>query len=75
METEFINKDNIDIIWKYIKANNTEIAKIFYLHFISEMTLKEIAQELEKSESTIKSSLYRMLKRLKNNFGGEKFEK
>ena len=38
------------------------------------MTLKEISQELKQNESTIKSNLYRMLKKLKKDFGGGKFE-
>ena len=39
------------------------------------MTFKEIANELGIKESTIKSILYRMLKKLKQIFGGENFER
>ena len=40
------------------------------------MTLKEISEELKINESTIKSYLYRMLKKLKKIFlGGEKIGK
>ena len=39
------------------------------------MTFKEIASELKIKESTAKSNLYRMLKKLKETFGGEGFEK
>lgn len=62
-------------IWQYIKKENIEVAKIFYLHFVLEMTFKQIAVELEMKESTVKSNLYRMLKKLKEKFGGERFEK
>ena len=40
------------------------------------MTFKQISEELEIKESTIKSSLYRMLKDIKETFlGGDKVEK
>ncbi len=40
------------------------------------MTFKEISQELEMNESAIKSSLYRMLKKIRKEcFGGEKIGK
>lgn len=64
---EFITKDNIDQILKYINSINVNTAKIFYLYFILNMSFKEISEELELKESTIKSSLYRMLKKLKSH--------
>lgn len=72
LEAEFITKENIEQIWKYIKLQNINTAKIFYLYFVLDMSFKEISEELQINESTIKSSLYRMLKRIKENFGGEK---
>ena len=76
IESEFITKENIDNIWKYINSINTDTARIFYLYFILDMTFKEISQQLRINESTIKSNLYRMLKNVKNSFlGGEKVEK
>ena len=75
IETEFITKENLQKIWKYIKEQNIDTAKIFYLYFVVEMTFKEIANELGIKESTIKSILYRMLKKLKQIFGGENFER
>lgn len=76
LESDFITKENIDNIWKYIKSKNVETAKIFYLYFINDMKLKEISEELEIKESTVKSNLYRMLKDLKKTFlGGGLIEK
>lgn len=76
IESEFIQKDNIDKVWNYIKNINVDIAKIFYLHFILDMTFKEISQKLDINESSIKSSLYRMLLKVKKNYyGGEINEK
>lgn len=65
IESDFITKDNIETIFKYINSINVEVAKIFYLYFILDMSFKEIAEELNIKESTIKSSLYRMLKKTK----------
>lgn len=40
------------------------------------MTFKQISKELEIKESTIKSDLYRMLKKVNKTFsGGKKIEK
>ncbi len=75
IETDFITRNNIESIWKYIKTEDKNIAKIFYMHFILDMTLKEIAEQLEQNESTVKSNLYRTMKKLKKNFGGEVIEK
>ena len=75
IEANFINKHNISVIWNYLKRKDVNTAKIFYLYFVQEMTLKEISQELEQNESTIKSNLYRTLKKLRKDFGGGKFEK
>lgn len=72
LEVEFITKDNIEQIWKYIKIQNMKTAKIFYLYFVLDMSFREISEELQMNESTIKSTLYRMLKKVKESFGGEK---
>lgn len=71
LETDFITKDNVEQVWEYIKQRNLVTAKIFYLYFVLDMSIKEISKELKINESTIKSNLYRMIKQLKKNFGGE----
>ncbi len=76
MESEYITKDNIYKIWEYINSRDDNIAKVFYLHFILDMTFKQISEELELNESTIKNSLYRMLKNIKKfMLGGGNNEK
>ena len=65
IEREIITKDMIDIIWKELKINDTIAAKIFYFHFIEEMTFKDIATMLEVKETTAKSILYRRLNKIK----------
>ena len=76
IELEFITKDNIDSIWKYIKSINVDVAQIFYMYYVLDMTLNQISKELNINESTVKSNLYRMIKRVKEVFlGGDLIEK
>ena len=71
IEAQIIRKDNIETIWKYIIERNTLTGKIFYLYFVLEMSFKEIAEELEIKESTVKTRLYRMLKNIREMYGDE----
>lgn len=72
---KYINqKENINKIWEYIKNQNQISAKIFYLYFVLEMTFKDISKELNLKESKVKTNLYRMVKKVKEAFGGERFE-
>ncbi len=41
--------------------------EVFRLRFMDQLTLKETAQALGKSESTIKTHLYRALTKLRGN--------
>lgn len=64
-----IKKDNWHTIWKYIKSKkNQDIPKVFYLYYKLELSIKEIAQELQKGESYIKHLIYRTIKELQDNF-------
>lgn len=76
MEAEFITKDNMDKTWEYINSVHTDTAKIFYLHFILNMTFNQISRELGLNEATIKTRLYRGLKDTRKHlFGGDIIEK
>lgn len=70
IESDFINKDNINSIWNYIKNINITSARIFYFYFILDMSFKEISEELSMNESTVKSCLYRLLRNIKSKFLG-----
>ena len=75
LEEDFITKDNVNKILNYINSKNHDTAKIFYLHFILDMSFKEISKELSIKESTVKSNLYRMLKNIEISYlGGERHE-
>ena len=61
----FITKDNIQVIWKYIKNKGTTIAKIFYAYYHLDMKINEIAFEMQLNESAVKNYIYRTIKELK----------
>lgn len=57
-------------IWKYIKSKkNQNIPKVFYLYYKLGLTIKEIANSLNKNESYIKHLIYRTLHELQDKFG------
>lgn len=72
IEDLVIKNDDWDVIWKYIKnKKNKDIGKVFYLYYKLELSIKEIASELNKSESYVKNLIYRTLKELCSLFGKE----
>lgn len=65
LELNFVTKDNVQVIWEYIKNKDTTIAKIFYAYYHLDMKIKEIALEMQLNESTVKNYIYRTIKELK----------
>ena len=50
-------------------ANSDEVTgKIFYLHYVCDMKLDEVARELDLNLSTVKNKVYRTLERQKKKF-------
>lgn len=64
-EEDILNKIDNQKIWELVKDENIIIQKILTLHFLNDNTFKEIAEELQLSESTVKTNFYRVMKRLK----------
>ena len=64
IEEEMIKQDNIDKIWAFLIKQNSLIAKIFYLYYYLDLSIKEIAILLNLTESNVKNYLYRSLKKL-----------
>lgn len=56
-------------IFDDINESDPQTGKIFYLHFVMDMKLSEVAEELGMSLSKVKSKLYRTVERQKNKFG------
>lgn len=72
IEDIIIEKDNWHNIWSFIKKKKDKnIPKIFYLYYVFDLSIKEIAKELMVSESYVKNCIYRTLKELCSLFGKE----
>lgn len=70
LEDLIIKEDNWNTIWIYIKnKKNQDIPKVFYLYYKLELTIKDISEELNTTESYIKHLIYRTLHELQDNFG------
>lgn len=65
---EIINKDNIDRVWEYLKQKNPILFKVFYLFYVEEMKISQVAKELNLTESNVKNILYRTLKEIRSKF-------
>jgi RNA polymerase sigma-70 factor (ECF subfamily) len=57
--------------WQKVQAMLTQLSKmeqeVFMLRFLDDLGIKEMADILHKSESTVKTHLYRALEKLKND--------
>lgn len=67
LEKSFLIKYDADMVWNYLKKKKPIISKVFYLYYYLELSIVEIAKELNISESSVKNYLYRTLKELKSN--------
>lgn len=64
IEDKLITNANIENIWLFLKTKNIIISKIFYLYYYCDLSLKDVANELNITESNVKNYLYRTLKEL-----------
>ncbi len=65
IERSFSVHYDVEIVWKYLKTKKVIISQIFYLYYYLGLSLQEISNELNISESNVKNHLYRTLKELK----------
>ncbi len=60
-----------DEFWSHVRQLSKRFSKmekeVFTLRFVDEMSLKEIAQTLDKSESAVKTHLYRAINKFKED--------
>lgn len=66
IEMQFLTKENVSDIWKYLNKKDVKIAKIFYLYYVLDMKIVEIAKEFSITESAAKNYIYRTIKELKS---------
>jgi len=64
IEKELIIKEDLELIWEFLKNKKVIIAKVFYLYYYLGLSIKEISIELNITESNVKHYLYRTLKEL-----------
>ena len=69
LEQDFITKENVGLMWEYVKGKDLITAKIFYLYFALDMKIGEIAKGLNLGESNVKNRIYRTLKEIKKYLG------
>ena len=55
-------------IFDDIARDDPIIGRIFYLHFVCDMKLDEVAKSLGMNLSTVKNKLYRTIERQKKKF-------
>ena len=67
LEKTVMDKFDTELVWKYLKKKNNNIAKIIYLYYYEDFTIKEIANSLNLTESNVKNYIYRTLKELRYN--------
>ena len=57
---------SVEEVWNFIKKKPAIISKVFYFYFYLELSIKEIANELNITESNVKNYLYRTIKEIKS---------
>ena len=65
LEKTVMDKFDTELVWKYLKKKNNNIAKIIYLYYYEDFTIKEIANSLNLTESNVKNYIYRTLKEVR----------
>ena len=65
IEASFLKTSDIDYIWKYLLKKKEIIQKVFFLYYYLGLSIKEIARQLNITESNVKHYIYRTLSELK----------
>ncbi len=66
LQKDLITKEDLQFIWNYLKNKKVIISKVFYLYYYNDLSIKDIAEYLNISESNVKHYLYRTIQELKN---------
>ena len=72
IEQQFIDKENVSEVWRYLRKKNLITYKIFYLYFGLGIKIGEISEKLDMKESTVKNHIYRTLKQLRSDLERKK---
>ena len=66
MEDFAVNNILLETARQFIKSKSETVKKVFYLFYDVDLSIPEIAQALSINESSVKNSIYRTLKELRN---------
>ena len=65
IKASFLKMSDIDYVWKYLLKKKEIIQKVFFLYYYLGLSIKEIAEKLNITESNVKHYIYRTLSELK----------
>ena len=71
---DIITGENLDFVWEYIKNKTVIISKIIYLYYYEDYKIKDISNELNIKESSVKNYLYRTINELSSIIKEENYE-
>lgn len=69
IDIDFINKYNREMVWLEIEKMNLLTQKILVLHYLDELSIKDVAKVLSTNENTVKTRIYRAISELKERIG------
>lgn len=71
IEDDICNMIIYDEIQRYLSDKPVAVQKIFTLYYGLELTIPEIAAELNVGESFVKNKIYRTIREIRKYYGGE----
>ena len=69
IEEIIISRDLYERLYRDVCRTSAEVQRIFYLHYLMELSLAETAEALGIPESRVKQLLYRTVRILKRKYG------
>lgn len=71
IEDSLCTKELVGEIQEFLKSKSDSIQKIFFLRFSLDLSIDEIAELMDESQSGIKNKLYRTIKELRKIYQGK----
>lgn len=71
VEDEIVTRDMMDRVSSFLKQKPPDVRKIFYLFYVMDFKIREIASLMDITESNVKHKLYRTLKELREIYAGK----
>jgi len=68
IEDSIVDAQLLDDIWTMINKKPLATQKVLFLYYRRDLTIPEIAEELEMSESTVKMHIYKTLSEIKRRY-------